>query len=247
MWNYGREIIKNIFARRTQSTRLHYEYISRVQADSHRSDIRVFETGVSSQRYGNNQQSASDLSSEVSVCLIKEAKNNGLYVDKKQWDTFGDRKRQPSGESIVFLSPDVKIVTKIRNPFAKASLKNLRVMDVMFEHLVHNVLFPQTQYTFKGITEDLSEVRIIYSQPYVSLNFVPPTQKQIDKYVTDCIGLKKEDSYFYGNEYLSVTDISADSDNVLVDKNGIFYFIDPIIRFKKPAIEILDYYYNFLK
>ena len=120
-------------------------------------------------------------------------------------------------------------------------------MDVMFEHLVHNVLFPQTQYTFKGITEDLSEVRIIYSQPYVSLNFVPPTQKQIDKYVTDCIGLKKEDSYFYGNEYLSVTDISADSDNVLVDKNGIFYFIDPIIRFKKPAIEILDYYYNFLK
>jgi len=247
MFDYGRQIVKNIIAKWSKSDRLHYEYLSRVQADSHRSDIRVFEIGLSAQRYGNNQQSASDLSSEISLCLIETAKNNGLFVPKNEWENFGDKKRQPSGESIVYLSPDGKTVTKIRNPFAKAVIKNLRPFDIIFEHLIHNILFPNTQYTFKCISEDLSEVRIIYSQPYVSLNFLPPSQKQIDKYVIGAIGLKKENSYFYGNEYLSVTDISADSDNVLIDKNGIFYFIDPIIRLKKPAVEILEYYYRFLK
>ena len=115
--------------------------------------------------------------------------------------------------------------------------------DIIFEHLIHNILFPNTQYTFKGISEDLGELRIIYSQPYVPMNFIPPSQKQIDKYIINALGLKKEDAYFYGNDYLSITDVSADSDNVLVAMDGVFYFIDPIIRFKKRAWEIWDYYY----
>ena len=44
---------------------------------------------------------------------------------------------------------------------------------------------------------------------------------------------------YYGNEYFSITDVGADGDNVLVDNNGHLYFIDPIIKFKKPAKDVL--------
>jgi hypothetical protein len=243
MLNYGRQIIKNLIEKWTKSHRLHYEYISRLQADSHRSDIRMFEAWIPAQRYGNNEQSASDLASEDCLRLIEIAKEHNLFFAKDSWDNFGDRKRLPSGESIVYLSPNQKNVIKIRNPFAKAAIKNLKKEDIIFEHLIHNILFPNTQYTFKGISEDLGELRIIYSQPYVPMNFIPPSQKQIDKYIINALGLKKEDAYFYGNDYLSITDVSADSDNVLVAMDGVFYFIDPIIRFKKRAWEIWDYYY----
>ena len=61
------------------------------------------------------------------------------------------------------------------------------------------------------------------------------------------MGLIKEDAYFYGNDYIAITDVNEDSDNVLIDTKGKMYFIDPIIRFKKPVPEVIDYYYQFLK
>lgn len=247
MLKYGREIIKYLFKKWTAGDRLCHEYLPRVQADSHRSDIRVFEARLSAQRYGDNVQGTSDLAEEICMCLIATAKENNLFVPKERWDDFGDRKRLPSGESIVYYDADNKIVTKIKNPFAKASIKNIRPCDIILEHIVHNILFPNTQYTFKGITQDLLEIRIIYSQPYISQNFAPPTQKQIDKYLIESIGFTKEDAYFYGNDYIAITDVSEDSDNVLIDTKGKMYFIDPIIRFKKPIPEVIDYYYQFLK
>lgn len=51
------------------------------------------------------------------------------------------------------------------------------------------------------------------------------------------MGLQPEDHYYFGNEYLSITDVSADSDNVLKDERGELFFIDPIIKLKKPAFQ----------
>ncbi|MBR4267580.1 MAG: hypothetical protein IKQ46_16190 [Bacteroidales bacterium] len=247
MFHYGRQIVNYFLEKWSKSSGLHPEYITRVQADSHRRDIRVFEIGLSSQRYGNNIESTRNASYQDGLRLIDIAKENNLFIQKTDWDKFGDRKRLPSGESIVYLSADGKTITKIRNPFAKASIKNLNSKDLIFEHLVHNILFPNTQYTFIGISEDIDGVRIIYTQPYISMKFVPPSQKQIDRYIIKGLGLKKQNSYFYGNDYISITDVSADSDNVLVDTNGQLFFIDPIIRFNKPALEVIAYYEQFLK
>ena len=47
--------------------------------------------------------------------------------------------------------------------------------------------------------------------------------------------------YYYGNEYVSVTDVGTASDNVLKGDNGELYFIDPIIKLKKPAPEVIDF------
>ncbi len=246
MADYGKKFIQRLFAKWTKGDRVRYEFERRVQADSDRRDIGVFEAGIPAQRHGDYIQSPRDAQAAEGVRLIETARLNGLYVPKSQWDSFGDRKRLPSGESIVFLSADTSVVTKIRNPFAKAAIKNLCPPDIIFEHLIHNIFFPNTHYKFAGITDDIDGVRIILQQPYIPMKFISPSQKQIDRYLLDFLKLEKENSYFYGNHLISITDVSAEGDNVLVDEAGTLYFIDPIIRLKKPAREILDYYYSLM-
>ncbi len=58
MENYGRKIIDYIFGKRSNSSAVSYEREQKIQADSDRSDIRVFETGISPQRHGNIRQSS---------------------------------------------------------------------------------------------------------------------------------------------------------------------------------------------
>ena len=50
MENYGRKIIDYIFGKRSNSSAVSYEREQKIQANSDRSDIRVFETGISPQR-----------------------------------------------------------------------------------------------------------------------------------------------------------------------------------------------------
>ena len=247
MWRYGRKIIDLILKRRQKRFAVCAELESRCEADSDRRDIRVFEAGLSAQQYGDYEQGTRNAAKEKeSARLIAVARANNLYVDKKDWPAFGDRKRLPSGESIVYLDRIGKTVIKIRNPFAKAALKNLHAQDVLYEHLVHNVLFPKTKYRLVGIGEDVDGIRLIYSQRYVPDSFLVPTDRIIREYLCRGLGLHEEDRYFYANEYVAVTDVSADGDNVLYNGTDLF-FIDPIIKMKRPAAEVLSYYYGILK
>ena len=123
MKSYGRKIIDYIFKRWEERPAICYEPERKVQADSDRSDIRVFETGLSTQQYGDNRQSTRTAEEEECLRLIKVAKEQGLYIDKSDWGKFGDRRMIPTGESIVFLSEDGTTFTKMKSPFAKASMK----------------------------------------------------------------------------------------------------------------------------
>ena len=58
MKSYGRKIIDYIFKRWAERPAICYEPERKVQADSDRSDIRVFETGIAPQRHGNIRQSS---------------------------------------------------------------------------------------------------------------------------------------------------------------------------------------------
>ncbi len=244
MKNYGRKIINYIFGKRSNSSSISYEREQKVQADSDRSDIRVFETGIPAQRYGNIRQSSRTTEEEECNRLISIAKENNLYIDKADWDKFGNRRMIPTGESVVFLSKDGSVFTKMKSPFSKAPLKQTHPEDIIYEHLIHNILFPNTRYRFIGISEDIKGIRIVLQQKNISSMFRVPTQSMIDDYLRNVLGLSKEDKYFYGNEYLAITDISNLSDNVLCDEDGKLYFIDPIIRLKRPAQEVWDYLYN---
>lgn len=244
MWKYGKDIIRHLFEKRGDRPTIRVVLESKGQALSDRSDIRVFEAGLSSERYGDNEQGTGNAAQDAeSKRLIAIAKTHGLFVPKNKCAEYGDRKRLSSGESIVYLSNDGSTITKIRDPFSKASIKSLHAQDVIYEHLIHNILFPLTRYNFIGISEDIDGVRIILQQQYFSRKFSNPSQKEIDDYLIYGLGLRLENKYFYANDYVAITDVSANGDNVLVD-NGKLYFIDPIIKFKKPAVETLNYYYD---
>ena len=243
----GHTFIRSIFRRRAERTPVCAELASRSEADSDRSDIRMFEVGLSAKQSGDYEQSTGNAAQEAeSSRLIAIAKENGLFVAKSEWENLGDRKRLPSGESIVYLSPDGQVVIKLRNPFAKSAIKQMHASDAIYEHLIHNILFPNTRYRFKGISEDIGGVRIVLSQRYISDVFTIPIQDEIDRYLVEGLGFEKESRYFYGNDLIAITDVFADGDNVLADGENL-YFIDPIIRFKKPAPEVLEHYYKLLK
>lgn len=243
----GHTFIRSIFRRRAERTPVCAELASRSEADSDRSDIRMFEVGLSAKQSGDYEQSTGNAAQEAeSSRLIAIAKDNGLFVEKSEWENLGDRKRLPSGESIVYLSPDGQEVIKLRNPFAKSAIKQMHASDAIYEHLIHNILFPNTRYRFKGISEDIGGVRIVLSQRYISDVFTIPTQDEIDRYLVEGLGFEKESRYFYGNDLIAITDVFADGDNVLDDGESL-YFIDPIIKFKKPAPEVLEHYYKLLK
>ena len=244
MKNYGRKIIDYIFKKRTERPRICYEPERKVQADSDRSDIRVFEAGVSAQQHGDYWQGTRNAEEEECARLIRIAKEQGLYIDRSDWDKFGDRRMIPTGESIVFLSEDESTFTKMKSPFAKAPMKQTLPEDIIYEHLIHNMLFPSTRYRFVGISEDVKGIRIVLQQRNISDMYQVPTQKMIDDYLIRQLGLTKEDKYFYGNEFFAITDVSNVSDNVLCDEDGRLYFIDPIIRLKKSGREVWEYLYK---
>ena len=247
MWFYGQKIINTLFKRRAQRSQLCVELATRGEADCDRSDIRMFEVGLSAQQHGDYEQSTGNAAYQAeSTRLIDCAKAHGMFISRDQWVNFGERKRQPSGESIVYLDEKKQKVIKLRDPFAKAAIKQLHAQDAIYEHLVHNLLFPSTRYTFLGISEDIDSVRIILEQPYFPDQFLSPDQSQIDEYMIEGLRLKQEDHYFYGNDWLAITDISSEGDNVLTDGSQL-YFIDPIIKLKHPAQTVLAHYLNLLR
>ena len=128
---------------------------SKFEADSSRSDIRVFEIGLSSQQYGDYEQGTRNAAYEAeSARLISIAKEKGLFISPKEWMRFGDRKRLPSGESIVYLNPQGNRIIKVRNPFAKSAIKQLHAQDAIYEHLIHNS-FQVRDIILKGLVRML--------------------------------------------------------------------------------------------
>ena len=120
VWKYGRKVIDALFKRWAKRAPVCARLATQREADCDRSHIRVFEAGLSSQRSGNHQQSTRDAQKEVGKELIAVAKQQGLYISKNEWVAFGERKRVPSGESIVFFDNQQGQVIKVRDPFAKA-------------------------------------------------------------------------------------------------------------------------------
>ena len=79
MKSYGRKIIDYIFGKRSDCPAIHYECERKIQADSDRSDIRVFETGLSTQQYGDNRQSTRTAEEEECHRLKVVAKEQDVY------------------------------------------------------------------------------------------------------------------------------------------------------------------------
>lgn len=52
-----------------------------------------------------------------------------------------------------------------------------------------------------------------------------PNQKAIDNYLMHGLGLELENRYYYANDYIAITDVSAEGDNVLFDGDTLYLSI----------------------
>ena len=131
-----------------------------------------------------------------------------------------------------------QIYFKLKNPFAKIHLKKHPVQYALYEHIVHNILFHACPLEFLGVAEVLREARFVFRQKAVR-SADRPNDETIAKFLSR-IGLRPAERYCFGNDYLFVTDVGQDSDNVLQDIEGRLCFIDPIIGFRELLCRRLD-------
>ena len=229
-------------------SRLHPFAACRERALSDLSRIRVLAEAFASQPRGTPDSSPRDSIRKV----IEVAKSNGLYftvpsapsrtgavtaVTPDRTFTLGELISKHTGESEVYFNAAEHAYYKVKWPSAKAHIKQTVPRDWLYEHIIHNILFPDTAYEFIGITEEVGELKFLLRQQEVpSESF--PSDAQIAAHLAT-LGLKPEDRYFFGNDLLAVTDVSSTSDNVLLDDAGNLRFIDPLIRLKKQALEVI--------
>lgn len=223
------------------SGRVSYEAARRMAATADRGDIRVLEPELPvSDRVGyfldlprTEQRARTEAESQRLIGLAKE---NGLFIERKDTEKFGTKKNTITRESTVYEDKEHGKHIKVKDPYALAVLKGNYPEDAIYEHIIHNLLFPDTRYTFMGISEDLGDVRFVLSQETVDA-IRNATDKEVDAYMKR-LGLRKADKYTYENDMVRVTDVTGD--NALVDKDGHVRFIDPVISLKVPARQILN-------
>jgi len=201
--------------------------------------VRVLEKAISDECLRAIQHGERASVRHLTSALADSAKRAGLYIPYSDRMKFGDMKRRRSGESEIFAGADFSRIIKFKDPEAKQPIKQTAPSDWLLEHVIHNVLFPDTRYEFAGVSECAGCPRIVLEQRTVkAVAFA--TEKAIAEELNG-MGLLAEDRYCFGNEVLSITDVGARGDNVLLGEDRRLYFIDPLIRLKRPAVEALDW------
>lgn len=215
---------------------LHSLQTIRERAVSDIGGIGMLASACADERSRDTGSVPSDPIRRESGVLIAAAKRIGLFMEKAS--VPGTRYTIRTGESEVRLVQKERQYYKIKNPFAKLHLKKHPPEYVLFEHVVHNILFPDCRLEFLGVAEDLHEARLVFRQQAVRAD-ARPDDKQIAGHLAR-LGLRPEGRYGFANDYVLVTDVGQDGDNVLLDDDQQLRFIDPIIGFKQPLMDCLS-------
>jgi len=214
---------------------LHSFASARERALSDFSRIRVLAEALATQSRGN-----SDCSPRDTLRILKEvAVDQGLLIDSKAASDYGELVSKRTGESSVYFNATEHAYYKLKCPSAKSAIKQSSLADWPYEHIIHNILFPETAYEFIGVSVLTGEIAFLLKQEEIQSETFPE-DSHISSYLQS-LGLTPEDRYFFGNTVLAVTDVSARGDNVLLNDEGKICFIDPLIRLKRPAIEVIDW------
>ena len=199
--------------------------------------IRMLEEALAAQSVRTSEHGEGTPLRLASERLIAAARVSGDYVNPSAFASFGELKRRQSGESAVYYDSSRAMFVKVKNPAAKCAIKRNSSGDWPFEHIVHNLLFPRSRYEFLGVSEERGEARIVLEQKAVESE-TRASAAQVAAHMA-ALGLIREDRFFFGCPLLAVTDVGQGGDNALVVDDGSLAFIDPLIRLKKPAREIV--------
>ena len=236
----AKRISDNVAVGRIDDNRGIHRFASRrAQAISDCSRVSLLAKTLQTQRGGDSNRRKSDSLRE----LIRVAKSSRLWIDDTDVASFGEVLSKRTGESLVYWNSAETAFYKIKNPEAKRPIKRTSDGDWVYEHVIHNILFPETAYEFIGISVIDGELRVVLKQKGV-LSETFPTKRQIRRALAER-GLFKEDRYFYGDGVVSVTDVGESGDNVLVDDAGLICFVDPLIRLRRSAPAVIEWLTGF--
>ena len=171
--------------------------------------------------------------------MISAARASGLWIAESEIRRFGDLVSKRTGESEVYWNHDERAFYKIKNPAAKQPIKRTSPTDWPYEHVIHNILFPETRYEFVGIMNARHEIRVVLKQSAIVTETFPEEREIADE--LSARGLYPCDRYFFGDGHLAVTDVGAHGDNVLKSDEGRLCFIDPLIRLEQPAEAVIEW------
>ena len=156
----------------------------------------------------------------VQVARLKDwAISNHCWIDRTILGTYSDR----GSENEVYASLDSRYVYKL-NDF-RYSDDNL---NPFFERIhIHNQLFPDCAYEFKGFAEDRDgKTCAVLRQPFIIAQR-EATQEEIDEEMLRLGFHKEKDEGYYTNNDYDIFD--AVPNNVLMGDDGHLFFIDTII------------------
>lgn len=239
----GKGSERNQTADRENGSGVSEDKAERVSLRRDRSDIQVLEPEPYAIRRYDSGDGESDLQRRIareqeSQRLIETAKKNGLYIDPDKWYTFGVHKPGNTMESEIYADIDNGRYVKFKDPFASESMTRNDPSDAIYQHLIHNIFFPEARYKFIGISEKNGDVRIVLAQDFVNSDRGATTE-QSKSYLTNR-GFSAVNDYKFENDDIVVTDL--EEENLLIGDDGSYHPIDPIISNKKPAREIIDKY-----
>ena len=168
---------------------------------------------------GNSQADVSCFEAEQRAAE-QMAKANGYWIP--MMDVFNLGVPGPSGnENDTYVAE--KDVYKVNNLLNSGS-----IVALLRKILMHNIIFPETAYTFYGFAGfDGRTVQPVIIQPRVA-DAHPATQIMIDTYMSALGFTKENDEGRYSNGTYVVWDVLPR--NVLVDADGDIYVVDAEIK-----------------
>ena len=181
----------------------------------------------------------------ISESIIRTAKENGLFIDYSEFRARrADLLPGHTMESDVYFDAENNRYIKVRDPFVSSRLTSNKDSDILYQHIIHNLYFPSTKYTFLGVTQKpySDEVRFVLSQEsaghvvkgasamdmlswYQKNGFVPG-------------GVDKKYVHWFKKDGISVCDLGGH--NLLLNSEGEWKPIDPCIRFDEDPRTIVD-------
>lgn len=203
-------------------------------------DTLVYEEGLWSDDVGDQQRGQKPSFREEFARIIDIAKQEGDYIPSTVWETFGERVKIPTAESIVFTDEKNGRVVKFKDPYV-IGLKEDSHLEILYNHHIHNRFFGNAAYRFLGVSQDSDgRIRFVLEQPFINSK-ERPTDEEIKKWFEDRDFHQTEDKFFYTDGYVSFFDVLS-NDNCVKDSKGNLCFIDPMIKCDRPVKEVINHY-----
>jgi hypothetical protein len=147
---------------------------------------------------------------------------------RKNWKRIDDG---TSVEAEVYGFQETKTVRKVFHYDAiDSNYTPMRFIDNRIS--IHNGLFPETKYKLIGATKTYKGFAFVLEQPYIEGEQL--TENEIDEFM-ETIGFFNHAGTFHWNDFYCVGDLHTK--NVLRDRDGNIFVIDPVPRLNTSADE----------